>query len=32
VIARHRHDGGVQDLPAARYVALSRQIAVELLE
>lgn len=30
VVARHRHDGRIEDLPAPRDVALPRQIAVEL--
>jgi hypothetical protein len=32
VVARHRHDGGVQNLPASRNAALPRQMAVEFLE
>ena len=32
VIARHRHDGRIEDLPAPRDIALARQIAVELAE
>lgn len=32
VVFRHRNNGGVQELPAARDVALPRQIAVDLLE
>lgn len=32
VVAKHRHDGNIQDLPAAGYVALSIEMVVEQLE
>ena len=32
VVARHRNDGRIQDLPATRNISLTRQIPVELLE
>ena len=32
VVARHRHDGGVQDLSSSRNIALPRQMTVEQLK
>ena len=32
VVAGHRHDGSIEDLPTARDIPSPRQIAIELLE